>query len=177
MEEEKRLDEFTKDLIHKLEEISPLHFKYRNPHVHPLAVYFSPAPMHVRIFNQSYRDINLCYWACILYKDFEEEGFSHAFAKRVIEKYIDLGKIKRKKRIPGFIYGVTDFEKLSETIKYSRKIVDLDHPNCLHLLGCEWLFDKYSDLELSKLFDKYKNLIFNSMHNNLVLDDSVLNEK
>ena len=115
----KKVNEYSKEILKKLSEISPMmyeNFKDNNfSKRHCLDAYiFSSGPSEEA--NQNGEPI--C-WKDLTYKIFEEEGFSKDFAKRVIKKLLEEQRIIRIKHWGIYYYNVYDFYDEINNFEYS----------------------------------------------------------
>jgi len=114
----------------------------------------------------------LCFSPCITYKDFEEEGFSREFSKRVVEKLEEVDLIKRKRGIFGYNYTITDIKSLENEIFFEKKAIELTQQDFHDFTEMDWLFDNFHDEFLEETFNKYKSIIFNEIESNIEYKDS-----
>jgi hypothetical protein len=103
---------------------------------------------------------NVEFGSLISYKEFEEAGFEKKFTKRVIDKFIYLGKIQQKKVMGGFKYFVLDKYSIIDKIKYTKKAVGVAFCGLQHEKENDWIHDQFSKKEITNMFEAIKSQIF-----------------
>lgn len=148
------------DVVEELKNCCPLHFKTMK--WNPLFSVINDCNCMISYEHQSMEYMQeyhrkSTYSAQITYLDFEEAGFDKVFTKRVIDKYLNIAYISRKKMMGGsYIYSLIDPDHIKNEITLEKNGITASQHEFKYLETENWIYDKFDDEYLTQEFEKIK---------------------
>lgn len=165
-EKDKLKKEFEDYICERIRKIAPIH--YRNMNCSPLNSLYNDGDQkrccRVNQFNhEQERKKGICFWPTITYYEFEEEGFSRDFVKRVCKKYVDLGFLKQKKGTHGNQYSFDDIDCIIKKMSFLKKSVVNGVNGYEYDESEDFIYEQFPDEYIESCFEKIKNDTYEDM--------------
>jgi hypothetical protein len=164
-EEEMIIEKWEIELEKELQIKTPLHFSVNrySPYNSPLINVKNNCRCYRAYFIDFKKDYLKKYiFPLIVSKDFEDNGFKDSFAKRVLEKYLNSGDLRRKREMGGYIYFCSNehFTKIKDLISFSCEFLDSNQRGIVKEQSFDWILEKFDKKIIKEVFNTYKNKIF-----------------
>lgn len=175
------IKKYQMEVFEKLKEISPLHasfiWKGRAP-FGPLGTVFNGCSWFYdqREYEKDAVSSNrskVCFWTSITYKEFEDMGYSTQFVKRVTQKMVDIGLLKRKRGLGANSWSISNLGEIVHMLKRTDEAFQIDQFDFKRIEMFDWLFYEVSDQEKSDYFKKILHYVVNSITEGMSWIDSV----
>ena len=155
-------------ILEKLKQLAPLRYKnITNTHFfNPLDIIFQ-SPYSDSHYNQFHRlnyknEIDLSCYITITYSEFNESHFNKIYCKKIIEKFIELDLIKRKKiSFNGFSYTISNILECLNEVKFNRRGARFWEGSLEYFDDENWIYDSFPEEFILKKFEEIKTNLYN----------------